>query len=548
MKIKTMKKSIVKPPSSDKRDGDTNDENRVNILDKSCNVTLGESKSAIFEISDPSKQYSRIKSFYEYNSLQTDVPKISLEIQPGRSESCDKICKVWKIRNNGPSSKIIQASLDKAGIYRTRDTEKSVVYSIKEDAKMSGSIDIGRQKIKVEWDRTLPQFKSKVIDTNSARHDIIDGDYHPKIVRLQCAKRPPSSKAIQKDYKTKIKAVTENIGQFTPKEGFARKFKIRMRRNSSTDSDSSGSTISQCSSSGNESDDSKSEIKKPDNSFQNTHFTKNHVVKPISTQCDIQRLTDNVLKGRLNTNVPSTTDDALIDINKYKEADNCNEFQANSNKQEQRYDTENNMGMHQSNNPQTATMGSPTSLRASILSSNISAQNLQKVKRETIGISKNHSCITVLSMELFVATRQKLLPDPEFDPVEAICYYIENDLPDEKMCDKSSYQSNTVTGIIMVGPSNSHLSKRQNMLNRTTSCHFDDTVNVKTEECLLDSFIEIIQRHDPDILVGYDSETHSFGFLARRAAIKGNYKHHCGNLVPFFYSDIPHLWSLQLCD
>lgn len=525
MKIKTMKKSIVKPPSRDKHDGDLNNENRVNILDKSCNVTLGESTSAIFEISDPSKQYSRIKSFYEYNSLQTDVPKTSLEIQPGMSESCDnRMCKIWKIRNNGPSSKIIQASLDKAGIYRTRDTEKSVVYSIKEDAKMSGSIDIGRQKIKVEWDRTLPQFKSKVIDTNSARHyDIIDGEYHPKIVRLQCAKRPPSSKAIQKDYKTKIKAVNENIEQFTPKEESARKFKIRMRLNSGTDSDSSGSTISQCSSLGNESDDSKSEIIKPDNSFQNTHFTKNHVVKTISTQCNIQHLNENVSKGRLNTYVPSTTNDALIDINEHKKADNCNEFRANSNKQEQRYDAENNMGMHQSNSPQTATMGSPTSVGASILSSNISAQNLQKVKRETIGISKNHSCITVFSMELFVATRQKLLPDPEFDPVEAICYYIENDLPEEKMCGKTSYQSNTVTGIIMVGTSNSHLSRRQNMLNGTTSCHFDDTVIVETEECLLVSFIEIIQRHDPDILVGYDSETHSFGFLARRAAIKGNY-------------------------
>ena len=60
------------------------------------------------------------------------------------------------------------------------------------------------------------------------------------------------------------------------------------------------------------------------------------------------------------------------------------------------------------------------------------------------------------------------------------------------------------------------------MLNQTTSFHFDDTIIVETEECLLASFIEIIQHHDPDILVGYDSETHSFGFLARRAAIKGN--------------------------
>ena len=77
MKIETMKKSIVEPPSRDKKDEDSKDENRVNILDKSSNVTLGESTSAIFEISDPSRQYSKIKSFYEYNSLQIDVPKTS---------------------------------------------------------------------------------------------------------------------------------------------------------------------------------------------------------------------------------------------------------------------------------------------------------------------------------------------------------------------------------------------------------------------------------------------------------------------------------------
>ena len=48
MKIETMKKSIVEPPSRDKKDEDSKDENRVNILDKSSNVTLGESTSAIF--------------------------------------------------------------------------------------------------------------------------------------------------------------------------------------------------------------------------------------------------------------------------------------------------------------------------------------------------------------------------------------------------------------------------------------------------------------------------------------------------------------------
>ena len=100
-------------------------------------------------------------------------------------------------------------------------------------------------------DTNLP----KILEPNQSGLDSSNQDY---------------SLDFQKDYETKIRAVNKNIGQCTPIKESARKFKIRMRLNSGTDSDSSGSTISQCSSLGNKSDDSKSEILKTDNSFKIT--------------------------------------------------------------------------------------------------------------------------------------------------------------------------------------------------------------------------------------------------------------------------------------
>lgn len=36
-----------------------------------------------------------------------------------------------------------------------------------------------------------------------------------------------------------------------------------------------------------------------------------------------------------------------------------------------------------------------------------------------------------MSMELHVSTRQRLLPDPEFDAIDAAMFVVTNDVPDE---------------------------------------------------------------------------------------------------------------------
>ena len=156
-------------------------------------------------------------------------------------------------------------------------------------------------------------------------------------------------------------------------------------------------------------------------------------------------------------------------------------------------------------------------------SPNISAQNLHSAKIASGSSNSNCQYINVFSMECYIKTRQKLQPDPDFDSVEAIFYAIENDVPEstQNKSNKGKGSRRSITGIIVVDPLLSLSSLNRNMLYKMGISYFDDVSLVESEECLFSTFIETVQRYDPDILVGYDAETYSYGYLARRAAVKG---------------------------
>jgi len=126
--------------------------------------------------------------------------------------------------------------------------------------------------------------------------------------------------------------------------------------------------------------------------------------------------------------------------------------------------------------------------------------------RQARAISQ-HQHLTVMSMELHVRTRQRLLPDPEFDAVEAIFFVVAHDAPgcDENVAavmavadDASRSQSHSAAGV-----------KEENV-----SYH-------DSESALLDAFSDFVRRRDPDILVGYEVETSSWGYLVERIQALG---------------------------
>ncbi|XP_044259688.1 DNA polymerase zeta catalytic subunit [Tribolium madens] len=106
--------------------------------------------------------------------------------------------------------------------------------------------------------------------------------------------------------------------------------------------------------------------------------------------------------------------------------------------------------------------------------------------------------ITILSLELHIQTRGDLKPDPAYDSIRAIFYKIVEDGPGGNVC-----------GIITL----------DRLKLSEVRC---DLMNVSTEEELLNEFVKLVQKHDPDILVGYEIEMLSWGYLLDRGQALGH--------------------------
>lgn len=140
----------------------------------------------------------------------------------------------------------------------------------------------------------------------------------------------------------------------------------------------------------------------------------------------------------------------------------------------------------------------------------VSIQNLQEAK--ALHEIQN---LTLISVELHARTRRDLEPDPEFDPICALFYCISSDtpLPDT---DKTE-----LTGVIVIDKDKT-VSSQDNryqtpLLIRSGITRLEVTY-AADEKALFQEITDIIKRYDPDILLGYEVQMHSWGYLLQRAA------------------------------
>ncbi|KAL1457720.1 hypothetical protein WDU94_007916 [Cyamophila willieti] len=108
--------------------------------------------------------------------------------------------------------------------------------------------------------------------------------------------------------------------------------------------------------------------------------------------------------------------------------------------------------------------------------------------------------LTVLAIEIHAISRASLKPDPNYDEVKAIFYYLYTCPPDE----------DRKTGIIIIGQQ----EELPEVRNKPLQVSF-----VSNEKELFVTFIEKVRQWDPDILVGYEIETLSWGYLLERGYI-----------------------------
>ncbi|XP_018599271.1 DNA polymerase zeta catalytic subunit isoform X1 [Scleropages formosus] len=140
----------------------------------------------------------------------------------------------------------------------------------------------------------------------------------------------------------------------------------------------------------------------------------------------------------------------------------------------------------------------------------VSMQNLQDAKA-----LHEVQYLTVMSMELHTRTRRDLEPDPEFDPVCALFYCLSSDA---LLTDSEKTQ---LIGAIVVDKDYHSSSQGSRstapLLVRSGISGLQVTYTVNEKE-LFQEVTNIMRRFDPDILVGYEVQMRSWGYLLQRAS------------------------------
>ncbi|KAM6954386.1 DNA polymerase zeta catalytic subunit [Aplochiton taeniatus] len=145
----------------------------------------------------------------------------------------------------------------------------------------------------------------------------------------------------------------------------------------------------------------------------------------------------------------------------------------------------------------------------------VSMQNLQEAKA-----LHEVQHLTLMSMELHARTRRDLEADPEFDPICALFYCLNSDAPLPDNSDNTQ-----LTGAIVVDkdPESCGQSGQRGtapLLVRSGVSGLQVTY-AGDEKQLLQEVVAVLRRFDPDMLVGYEVQMRSWGYLLQRASALG---------------------------
>ncbi|KAK2846284.1 hypothetical protein Q7C36_011138 [Tachysurus vachellii] len=140
----------------------------------------------------------------------------------------------------------------------------------------------------------------------------------------------------------------------------------------------------------------------------------------------------------------------------------------------------------------------------------VGMQNLQEAKA-----LHEVQHITVMGLELHTRTRRDLKPDPEFDPICALFYCLSSDSP---LPDSENKQ---ISGAVVIDKdcrcSGRGSRSTAPLLVRSGIAELQVIYTVDEKE-LFEEVCKIMRKYDPDILVGYEVQMQSWGYLLQRAS------------------------------
>ena len=123
--------------------------------------------------------------------------------------------------------------------------------------------------------------------------------------------------------------------------------------------------------------------------------------------------------------------------------------------------------------------------------------------------------MTVISVEVFCQTRRELKPNPQIDSVHAIFFTLCRNVTTS---DAANHQSGVF--LFSEGGNKSNTdSGQQNLLFRKAGITVEHERSFSDERIMLIEFASFIQTLDPDILMGYEVQMLSWGYLIERGAV-----------------------------
>ncbi|UZJ54097.1 hypothetical protein CBS101457_003417 [Exobasidium rhododendri] len=121
-------------------------------------------------------------------------------------------------------------------------------------------------------------------------------------------------------------------------------------------------------------------------------------------------------------------------------------------------------------------------------------------------VNRGKQHMTILAVEIMTCTRGKLFPDPAKDAVQAIAYSFQHE--DENLEDTGS-RSGLRTGLILL---------QQEGVDSTRLGLAHLAVDVASSELeMFNDLIDLVRAFDPEIVVGYEIQSSSWGYIFERA-------------------------------
>ncbi|ETS63148.1 hypothetical protein PaG_02928 [Moesziomyces aphidis] len=144
--------------------------------------------------------------------------------------------------------------------------------------------------------------------------------------------------------------------------------------------------------------------------------------------------------------------------------------------------------------------------------------------KTTTLVVRDKQHMTTLAVEVLTTTRAGLFPDPAFDAIQAVIYSFQNE--DENLQDTGS-RPDLRTGLIVVANGGFRAE-------RLGLSHLAVEV-VEDELDLFNALIDLMRAFDPEILVGWEIHSSSWGYIIERASKEFEF-----DLVPQFGRSIVH--------